>query len=157
MKTLIALLICFLVSGPLMAQNSLTSEAQRNVNISRKMIDDKRNTQLAMFMNFSKEEKEKFWPLYREYRTAMAKVGDKRLAIIVEYADNVDNMTDPRAKNLLDRSFKVEKEVIQTKERYVRKFRKILPDIKVVRVMQLENRMDIAVDMKVAEGIPLMK
>jgi len=157
MKTFIALLICFLVSSPLTAQNSLTSEAQRNVNISRKMIDDKRNTQLAVFMNFTSEEKEKFWPLYREYRTAMAKVGDKRLAIIVEYADNVDNMTDPRAKNLLDRSFKVEKEFIQTKERYVRKFRKILPDIKVVRVMQLENRMDIAVDMKVAEGIPLMK
>ena len=157
MKTLTALLICFLVSSPLMAQNSLTSEAQRNVNISRKMIDDKRNTQLALFMNFTQEEKEKFWPLYREYRTAMAKVGDKRLAIIVEYADNVDNMTDPRAKNLLDRSLNVEKEFIQTKERYVRKFRKILPDIKVVRVMQLENRMDIAVDMKVAEGIPLMK
>ena len=157
MKTLSALLICFLVSSPLTAQTSLTSEAQRNVNISRKMIDDKRNTQLAVFMNFTSEEKEKFWPLYREYRTAMAKVGDKRLAIIVEYADNVDNMTDPRAKNLLDRSFKVEKEFIQTKERYVRKFRKILPDIKVVRVMQLENRMDIAVDMKVAEGIPLMK
>jgi hypothetical protein len=157
MKTLIALLICFVVSGPLLAQNSLTADAQRNINISRKMIDDKRNTQLAMQMSFSKEEKEKFWPMYREYRTAMAAVGDKRLAVIVEYADNVNNMTDARARKLLDRSFSVEKETIRTKEKYVRKFRRILSDIKVVRLMQLENRMDIAVDAKVAEGIPLMK
>ncbi len=157
MKKLIALLICFLLATPLAAQQSLTAEAQRNVNISRKMVDDKRNTQIAMFMSFSQEEKEKFWPLYREYREAMAGVGDKRLAVIVYYANNVDRMTDPLAKQLLDRSFKVDKEFIQTKERYVKKFRRILPDIKVVRLMQLENRMDIAVDMKVAEGIPLMK
>ena len=157
MKKLVALLICFLLATPLAAQQSLTAEAQRNVNISRKMVDDKRNTQIAMFMSFSQEEKEKFWPLYREYREAMAGVGDKRLAVIVDYANNVDRMTDPLAKQLLDRSFKVEKEFIQTKERYVKKFRRILPDIKVVRLMQLENRMDIAVDMKVAEGIPLMK
>ncbi|MDH4003007.1 MAG: hypothetical protein OEU52_17375 [Xanthomonadales bacterium] len=157
MKKLIALLICFLLATPLAAQQSLTAEAQRNVNISRKMVDDKRNTQIAMFMSFSQEEKEKFWPLYREYREAMAGVGDKRLAVIVDYANNVDRMTDPLAKQLLERSFKVDKEFIQTKERYVKKFRRILPDIKVVRLMQLENRMDIAVDMKVAEGIPLMK
>jgi len=157
MNKLIALLICVLVSSPLTAQQSLTAEAQRNVNISRKMVDDQRNTQIVMNMHFTKEEKEKFWPVYREYRKAMAEVGDKRLAVIVEYANNVDRMTDPLAKKLLDRTFGVDKEFIRTKEKYVKKFRQFLPDIKVVRLMQLENRMDIAVDMKVAEGIPLMK
>ena len=151
------LLICFLLSLPAYAQSVDLADAQRTVNISRKMIDDKRNNQIAMFMNFTQEEKEKFWPLYREYRKAMAAVGDKRLAVIVNYANNVDRMTDPLAKKLLDQSFEVDKDFIRTKERYVKKFRRILPDIKVVRLMQLENRMDIAVDMKVAEGIPLMK
>ena len=87
----------------------------------------------------------------------MAKVGDKRLAVIVDYANNVDRMTDPLAKQLLDRSFSVEKEFTRTRERYVKKFRRILPDIKVVRLMQLENRMDIAVDARIAQDIPLMK
>jgi hypothetical protein len=146
-----------LVSFPVFARDVVTADAQRAVNISRKMIDDKRNNQIAMFMSFTQQEKEEFWPLYREYRKAMAAVGDKRLAVIIDYANNVDTMTDPLAQKLLDRSFDVEKDFIRTKERYVKKFRRILPDIKVVRLMQLENRMDIAVDMKVAEGIPLMK
>ena len=61
------------------------------------------------------------------------------------------------AEELLDRSFAVEKETIKVKERYVRKFRKFLPETKVVRLMQMENRMDTLVAMKIAEGIPLME
>ena len=59
-----------------MAQQSLSVQEQRDINIARKLINDKRNTALAFNMSFTQEEKEKFWPLYREYRTAMGVVGD---------------------------------------------------------------------------------
>jgi hypothetical protein len=157
MKILISLLLCFIIASPLAAQQSLTAQAQRDINISRKLINDKRNTALAFNMRFTQEEKEKFWPLYREYREAMGKVGDKRLAVIVDYADHINTMTEARAKQLLDQSFAVEKETIKVKERYVRKFRRILPETKVVRLMQIEKRMDTMVDLKIAEGVPLME
>jgi UTP:GlnB (protein PII) uridylyltransferase len=156
MKILIALLLFFALASPLPAQHSMTVEAQREINISRKIINDQRNTTLAYNMNFTKEEKEKFWPLYREYREAMGKVGDKRLAVIVEYADNIDSMTESMAKQLLDKSFAVEKETIKVKQQYVGKFRRILPQTKVVRLMQIESRMDAMVELKIAEGVPLM-
>ena len=140
-----------------MAQQSLSVQEQREINIARKLINDKRNTALAFNMSFTQEEKEKFWPLYREYRTAMGVVGDKRMAVIVDYADHIDAMTESRAKQLLDRSFGVDKETIKVKEKYVRKFRRILPETKVVRLMQMESRMDTLVAMKIAEGIPLME
>jgi hypothetical protein len=157
MKTLISLLLCFLVAGPLVAQQSLSEQQQREINIARKLINDKRNTALAFNMSFTQEEKEKFWPLYREYRVAMGAVGDKRMAVIVDYADHIDAMTESRAKQLLDRSFGVDKDTIRVKEKYVRKFRRILPETKVVRLMQMESRMDTLVAMKIAEGIPLME
>ena len=140
-----------------MAQQSLSEQQQREINIARKLINDKRNTALAFNMSFTQEEKEKFWPLYREYRVAMGAVGDKRMAVIVDYADHIDAMTESRAKQLLDRSFGVDKETIRVKEKYVRKFRRILPETKVVRLMQMESRMDTLVAMKIAEGIPLME
>jgi hypothetical protein len=108
-------------------------------------------------MTFTQQEKEKFWPLYREFRDAMAKVGDKRVAVLVDYADNVDTMTDKLAKKLLDRSFAVQKEMISTKQKYAGKFSRILPETKVVRLMQIENRMDAMVELKIAEGVPLME
>jgi len=157
MKTLISLLICFLVASPLWAQQSITPKLQLDINIQRKVINDKRNTAIAFNMSFTQKEKEKFWPVYREFRAAMGKVGDKRVAVIVEYAEYMGSMSQARAKQLLDRSFAVEKETIKVKERYVRKFRKFLPETKVVRLMQVENRMDSQIDLKLAEGIPLME
>jgi len=157
MKTLTALLLFFLLASPLSAQQTLTVDQQREINISRKLIDDQRNTTLAYNMSFTKEEKDKFWPLYREYRRAMGKVGDKRVSLVVEYANNVDTMTEKLARKLLDRSLAVEKEAISVKQKYVSKFRRILPQTKVVRLMQIENRMDLMVETKIAENVPLMK
>jgi hypothetical protein len=157
MKILISLLLCFVSVSPLMAQQSMSVQTQRQINISRKVINDKRNTAIAYNMKFTQTEKEKFWPLFREYREAMGAVGDKRLAVIVDYADHIDSMTEARAKQLLDRYFAMEKDTIKVKEKYVRRFRKILPNTKVVRLMQIESRMDTQVDMKLAEGIPLME
>ena len=157
MKNLTSLLICFIIASPLMAQQSITPKLQLDINIQRKVINDQRNTALAYNMSFTQIEKEKFWPVYREYREAMGSVGDKRVAVIVEYAEYMNSMSQARAKQLLDRSFAVQKESIKVKERYVRKFRKFLPDTKVVRLMQVENRMDSMIDLKLAEGIPLME
>jgi hypothetical protein len=157
MKILICLLICLISASPLMAQQSMTPKLQLDINITRKVINDKRNTAIAYNMSFTQKEKEKFWPIYRDYREAMGKVGDKRVAVIVDYAEHMNAMTEAKAKQLLDRSFAVEKETIKVKERYVRQFRKFLPQTKVVRLMQVENRMDSMIDLKLAEGIPLME
>jgi UTP:GlnB (protein PII) uridylyltransferase len=157
MKIIIALLLSLLISTPLAAQQTLTVQEQRQINISRKLINDKRNTAIAYNMKFTQEEKEKFWPLYREYRDAMAKVGDKRMAVIVEYAEHLETMSESKAKELLDRSFAVQKETLKVRQKYAGKFRRILPATKVVRLMQIEHRMDTQVDMKIAEGVPLME
>lgn len=157
MKILISLLLTLFLSSPLAAQQAMTPEAQRDINLSRKLINDKRNTAIAFNMSFTKAEKEKFWPLFREYRGAMDKVGDQRLENIVDYADHIGRMTDSKAKQLLDRAFAIDKEELKVRQKYVRKFRHILPETKVVRLMQIETRMDSMVDMKIAEGVPLME
>lgn len=157
MKTLTALLLSLALVTPLLAQQPLTLTEQRQINISRKLIDDKRNTTIAFNMNFTEEEKKKFWPLYREYRKAMGEVGDKRMEVITEYAVNLNTMTNSLAKKLLDAAIAADKESIKVKQKYIRKFRRILPDTKVVRLMQIENRMDAMVDLKIAEGVPLME
>jgi hypothetical protein len=156
MKFVLTLLVLFSIQTPLYAQMS-GAEARRDIAISRRLINDQRNTALAFNMSFTQKEKEAFWPLYRKYRDAMSKVGDKRLDVIVDYAENHDVMTQEKARELLDRSFIYEEQALKVKQIYAKKFRRILPDIKVTRLMQLENRMDAAVLLKFSEGIPLME
>lgn len=52
-------------------------------------------------MQFTDAEDAKFWPVYRENETELAKVNDDRLALIKEYAVSYDKMTD--AGSLRDR------------------------------------------------------
>lgn len=157
MTRLISLLLFLTLAGPLMAQQDLTTGQQREIGIALKLINDRRTSTLAFNMSFTQEEKEKFWPLYREYREAMTVVEDSRMEVVFEYANHHENMSQAKAKSLLDRYLTSEKDAIKIKEKYVHKFRRILPETKVVRLMQVENRLDTMVQVKLSEGIPLME
>jgi hypothetical protein len=156
MKYALSLMFLLLIQTPLYAQ-SPSATAERDIAISRQIINDKRNTALAFNMSFTEEEKTAFWPLYRKYRDAMSNVATRQLDVIVDYANHYGNMTEDKAQELLDRSLIYEEQAIKVKQLYVDKFRRILPNTKVTRLMQIESRMDTAIKMKLAEGIPLME
>ena len=156
MKYALSLMFLMLIQTPLYAQ-SLSVSTERDIAISRQMINDKRNTALAFNMSFTEAEKDVFWPLYRKYRDAMSNVASRQLDVIIDFANHFDNMTEEKAQELLDRNLIYEEQAIKVKQLYVDKFRRILPNIKVARLMQIENRMDTAIKMKLSEGIPLME
>jgi hypothetical protein len=52
-------------------------------------------------MAFTEDEDAKFWPIYREYETELAKINDDRIKGIKEYADNFDKITDELADRLV--------------------------------------------------------
>ena len=156
MKYVLSLVLVVLFSAPTQAQ-SLSSEAQADITISRALINDKRNTALAFGMSFTDQERDAFWPLYHRYRTAMDNVGSRKLDVIIDYANHYEDMTQDKARDLLDRHMIYEEQALKVKQLYIEKFRQILPNTKVTRLMQIENRMDDAIALKLAEGIPLME
>jgi hypothetical protein len=156
MKYVLSLALLLLFSTPMQAQ-SLSVETMTDIAISRALINDKRNTALAFNMSFTDEERDAFWPLYRKYREAMSNVGSRKLDVIIDYAEHYKNMTQDKARDLLDRHMIYEEQALKVKQLYIKKFRRILPNTKVTRLFQLENRMDDAIAMKLAEGIPLME
>ncbi len=156
MKYVLSLALLLLFSTPMQAQ-SLSVETMTDIAISRALINDKRNTALAFNMSFTDEERDAFWPLYRKYREAMTNVGSRKLDVIIDYAEHYENMTQDKARDLLDRHMIYEEQALKVKQLYIKKFRRILPNTKVTRLFQLENRMDDAIAMKLAEGIPLME
>ena len=121
------------------------------------MLNDKRNTALAFNMSFTEQESAAFWPLYTQYRDAMSNVGSRKLAVIIDYANHYDEMTQDKAADILRRSMIYEEQALKVQQLYIEKFVQILPATKVVRLFQIENRMDAAVALKLAEGIPLME
>ena len=75
---------------------------------------------------FSQDQAKIFWPVYREYEHELAKIGDERIAIIKDYAANFENMTDEKAKNLIERSFKFQEKRTKLRKKYFKKMDKVL-------------------------------
>ena len=59
MKYILSLLVLFSIQTPLYAQVT-GAEARRDIAISRRLINDQRNTNLAFNMSFTQKEKEAF-------------------------------------------------------------------------------------------------
>ena len=103
------------------------------------------------------EEDKTFWTPYREYTEERDEVNKLRLKIITDYAANVDNMTDDISKQMLEDFFKFEKEQAKVKEKHAKKFKKVIPEAKVARFYQLENKLDAIINFALAMQIPLIE
>ena len=93
----------------------------------------------------------------KQYRAEMAANGDRLLDLIKEFAVHYEEMDDQRARKMLTDSFSIKMQAVAIKQNFSQKIEKFMPATKVMRIIQIENKLDAAVDMKLASEIPLAK
>jgi len=77
--------------------------------------------------------------------------------LINDYAAAYATMTNATAKKLLDESMTIETLRLKLGKAYLPKFRKVLPQTKVVRYYQIENKVNAVLYYELAARIPLIK
>ncbi|HEX8782605.1 MAG TPA: hypothetical protein VF764_04490, partial [Steroidobacteraceae bacterium] len=108
-------------------------------------------------MLLTNSEAARFWPLYDQYRSEMHKVGDRRLKVITDYAANRDSMSEDEANRLGREWLDAEKQRVDIKEQYFKKFQKEgLSARTTARFFQIDQKLDAAVDAALAAHIPLI-
>ncbi len=112
---------------------------------------------LTEAMGFTQQEGAIFWPIYREYELELAKIGDARIANIKDYATNYANMTDVKAKQLVDTAFKLEEDRLKLQKSYYKKVEKALSATSAARFIQVERQIGLLIDMQIASEMPLIR
>ena len=155
----LALSLCLLGTFTAQAQvnPTLSAEFGADIEAARTIMSTERKILIMREMNFTPQEAEAFWPLYDEYVLARRPVGDMRVKVITDYAATYQTMTNEKARQLADESMDYETKKLKLKKKYIKKFRKVLSDIKVVRYFQLESKLDAIIDFDLASQIPLME
>lgn len=106
-------------------------------------------------MRFNDQESQAFWPVYRRYEADVTKVNDQRLALIKTYSDKFITMTDADAKAIIEQSIDFESRRTDVKKKYAQEFQKAgLSPLAVAKFLQLEHRLDLLVDLKIASELP---
>ena len=156
-KTLIILGMCFLMVA-LMCPFAIAKEKSTgDMQILIEKIKADKKLLVGENMQFSEAEAKKFWPVYDQFQNELFILRMRSLKLIENYAGNSDKMTNDIAKKLLDEYLTIERLRQKVREAYLPKFRKVLPEIKVARYYQIENKISAVVNFELAKQIPLVK
>jgi hypothetical protein len=142
-----------LAAIPLHAQEN----AADNMQIVLEKIRADKKLMVSENMQLTEAEAKSFWPVYERYQNELFLIRARTLKLLSDYADAYDKMTNNTAKKLLDEYINIEALRLKLYQAYLIKFRKVLPDIKVARYYQLENKIQAALMYELARKIPLAK
>ena len=112
---------------------------------------------LTELMEFTEAEDKAFWPIYREYEQEVIKLNDDLLALITDYGANYSAMTDETAKDLMKRAFKIRETRTGLLKKYSGQVQKAVSPIVAMRWAQCEHAIQAAIDLQMADELPLAK
>ena len=98
----------------------------------------------------------KFWPIYDQYSAEVWKIGDARVALIKEYVQSYDTMTDAQANDFMDRSAAIDQEFLALLTKYVPIFEKVISPKKTARWYQIDRRLNLLINVQLAANIPML-
>jgi hypothetical protein len=154
-KTIIAsfasasLLVCTLaLSRPALAQ---TSQKQLDIAAARAQ----RKATVGANMNLTPDEAAKFWPVYDAYEAQMDKIEDRHVRELKEFAAKYQSYTDADAKKKLDEVMAIQQARLDVQKDFIPKFLAAVPQIKVTRFYQIDNKIQALIQCDIAQLVPL--
>ncbi len=153
MKTLILLLASAVLVTPANAQTvdqwTALQQLQADLKADRQAV-------VAANLPLSEGEARTFWPVYKEYRGEIEKLGDRMAKLIAAYAANYQSMTDAKADAFFTEWLALERDKVTVREKAVPRIKTALPPQKAARFFQIENKLDALVNVTLASEIPLL-
>jgi hypothetical protein len=108
-------------------------------------------------MQLTEAEAKSFWPVYTRYQDELFLLRVRTVKLIADFSEAVDRMDDATAKKLLDEHMTIDALGVKLRKAYLPKFRAVLPEVKVARYYQIENKIYAAILYELAARIPLAK
>jgi len=105
-------------------------------------------------MRFNDKEAAAFWPVYKRYEAELVKLTDERVRVIRSYAEAFATLTDADARSLALQALALESRRTDLRKKYFDEFSKVLPGLIVAKFFQLEYRLDLLVNLKLASELP---
>lgn len=142
-----------LLAVPALAQDKPADTMQ----LVREKIQADKKLLVAINMGLTEKEAQAFWPVYDSYQKDLGLLNGRMLVLIEDFAKNYQAMSDEAARKLVGDYLAVERDRVKLKQSYLPKLRQALPEKKVARYLQIENKIEAVIRYELADKIPLVK
>jgi hypothetical protein len=126
-----------------------------DVQMLKKDLKSQKKQIVAANMNLTDVEAEKFWPVYDRYAADLGNIYDTKLALVKEYFETYQGMSGEEAEGYIRRRAAVEERVMQLRLKYLPEFRKVLSGRQTALFFQIEWRLDLMINLQLAQA-PMM-
>ena len=128
-KTLTLLFVILIAGGSLYSQEPYLELLRSDLRTQKVAL-------VTEAMDLADAQSEVFWPIFRKYDAELASLNDQRIALIKDYAQNFDKMTDAKADELTKQVFSLLGKRLKLQESYYQQFSKALNPVLAARFMQ---------------------
>src|SRR5574339_376857 len=151
MKKLIVIAVASLLSAALFAQSN-----KEDVDLIQSIFGKEKKELVKAYMTISDVQSAKFWALYDQYETARKKLGQERIKLIEDYANNYEKLDNKKATDLATKKLAWADKYTKFQQTYFTKFSAIISGLQAAKFMQLEDYIENCIRVSIAEEIPFI-
>jgi Spy/CpxP family protein refolding chaperone len=131
------------------------TEVNAMIDELRSQIETRREELVEANLTLTSEQKQDFWPLYEKYHAERRELVDKRVQLLTQFRDDRIGITAKQAEDILKEAIKIEKALVDLKDKYRKDFVKVLLPRGALRYYQIENKIDATINFDLAKVVPL--
>ncbi len=156
MKTLFTACLAFLFLAAV-APMSSAQNTEDLIELLRHDLNTEATAIMTEALQLDSSQSEIFWPIWREYNLEYSKTGDLQLALLKDYAEHHMSMDDVKAKEFVERGFKIQEKRMKLRKSYWKKVDKALGGIIAGRFVQIDSQLSNLVQLQISSQVPLVQ
>jgi hypothetical protein len=111
----------------------------------------------AATLQLTDAEATRFWPVYDQYSAEVATVRNSQATLIAEYVNGYGKYDDKAASDFIARWIDLDVKTNALRAKYLPIVGKVLPGVKAATFFQIDRRISMAVDLKIASELPILQ
>lgn len=126
---------------------------------SRIELEAKKKVQISKSLELNNDQSSKFWDVYADYERELGSTTKDSFELIRKFSEGYkkNSITEQDTANMLAAYFRIEARKLQIKQNYLSRYQEILPNKKVFRFYQIDNKIDSLIRCDIARKLPLIE
>ena len=127
------------------------------IDMIRSDVSTQKKSVVNRVMQLSEADAKVFWPIYEQYQMESSRIGNETAAMIKEYVEGFETMTDSKAQSLMTRNFDLRKRALALRFKYYEMVSKTLSPIKAAKFMQIDNQLVTMLELQLTSNLPFIR
>lgn len=133
----------------------VSAQAATDIAVTKQQVQTQRQQIVAQNLPLTQAQATAFWPLYQEYRLAVGKLADQRIALITTPTAG-DTATSKEIEDRLTKWVSINGQYAKLQGDWIKKFEPAIGARGTLRFYQIETRLDLIIQAAIASEIPLV-